>query len=265
MNRKRTQAFTLIELLVVISIIALLIAILLPALGAARESANKMQNSVSLRSLHQAQVIFSQENKGYYTGLDSNGEVLTAAAIEQAFDVGAGVVYGNYGTFVVPRFGILASAGVVAYEHLVSPKDIDRERWDGVSSFSHRYVSYAMLDIQVDDSPSRRAWRDDGNSQTPIMSDRSTWTATGNITEGSSLWSDDIWQGGVAWSDGHTTFENTPELEDTSLARDKIAVDGLIDGYTASNYGGESRGSHVRMIKRNNNETNGTYTLGFAP
>lgn len=48
---KRTSGFTLIELLVVISIIVLLIAILLPALGAARVSARDSQSLSNVRQI----------------------------------------------------------------------------------------------------------------------------------------------------------------------------------------------------------------------
>ncbi len=60
------RAFTLIELLVVISIIALLIAILLPALSKARESAIWTQCLVNQRSVFQAATAIATDGKGIY-------------------------------------------------------------------------------------------------------------------------------------------------------------------------------------------------------
>ncbi len=62
----RQNGFTLIELLVVISIIALLIAILLPVLGSATESARRTQCSVNTRSVANTNIALGVDNKGRY-------------------------------------------------------------------------------------------------------------------------------------------------------------------------------------------------------
>jgi len=63
-NRAAQAGFTLIELLVVISIIALLIAILLPALSAAQRSAKQLQCMSNVRQLATAGYAFSTDHDG---------------------------------------------------------------------------------------------------------------------------------------------------------------------------------------------------------
>ena len=70
---RRARAFTIVELLVVVSIIALLIGILLPAIGKARDQAQLTKSQANLRQLGQATAIYSAEwNDRQFTLTDDN-------------------------------------------------------------------------------------------------------------------------------------------------------------------------------------------------
>jgi prepilin-type N-terminal cleavage/methylation domain-containing protein/prepilin-type processing-associated H-X9-DG protein len=66
--RVSRAGFTLVELLVVIGIIALLLSILLPALGKARKQANTVACAANLRSILQGMRMYAEEHKGWIPG-----------------------------------------------------------------------------------------------------------------------------------------------------------------------------------------------------
>ncbi len=100
-NRSRA-AFTLVELLVVIGIIALLIALLLPALKRAREAANTVVCSSNMRQIGLAVQGYVMDNKGY----------LPLSFYTPKFPIPAGKKYEMVWMRLLVKYGIKASSGM---------------------------------------------------------------------------------------------------------------------------------------------------------
>jgi type II secretory pathway pseudopilin PulG len=101
MYRSKPGAFTLVELLVVIGIIALLISILLPALGRARDQAQRVRCLSNMKQLHLAFFEYAARNKdqvplGYTNGFRQMNYMLY-----------------NGGSNTFQLYGVLWNAGIV--------------------------------------------------------------------------------------------------------------------------------------------------------
>ncbi|HVT83450.1 MAG TPA: type II secretion system protein, partial [Phycisphaerae bacterium] len=96
MKVAKTRGFTLIELLVVVAIIAVLIAILLPSLGSARELSKRTVCAANLKGIGQASAIYSaqfndQVAQHYHSDTCYWGIDMPSPTGDALLDVAAGV------------------------------------------------------------------------------------------------------------------------------------------------------------------------------
>ena len=189
MSKKR--AFTLIELLVVISIIALLIGILLPTLGAARKTALRMKSNARVRGILAACIQYSQSNQDSYPGLGKD-ETTYAADFDHA---------GR-------RYQIMLDGQFFTAEYIVSPAETSKTpNSQLMAGTPTSHFSYAMLKIgdSTADAGRRNEWAATLNSEAPAIFDRETAAGVGGAAR--SIHSDTDWRGSVAYNDNHTLFE----------------------------------------------------------
>ena len=138
----RPAAFTLIELLVVISIIALLIGILLPALGAARDSARTLNCLANVRSLSQAGYTFATDHKQHLQATAESDSVKASNwAKYQAYRNDSNRTLKDWASALVPYMGGSNDATFVDADPSVSkafvcPSDPDMELADPGHKFS---------------------------------------------------------------------------------------------------------------------------------
>jgi prepilin-type N-terminal cleavage/methylation domain-containing protein len=88
---RREGAFTLIELLVVIAIIALLIGILLPAIGRARQTAQDLRCAANNRSIGSAMLQYSNDYRDWFPVIPPPESVTNIAAIMERQQYAGGV------------------------------------------------------------------------------------------------------------------------------------------------------------------------------
>lgn len=103
---RKSRGFTLVELLVVIGIIAVLIAMIMPALNRSRQAARRIVCLSNLRQLTMAWISYSGEHKGMLVSSATNDDTTWVNAGDGSDSLTTGALYpyiGNTAIYLCPN------------------------------------------------------------------------------------------------------------------------------------------------------------------
>ena len=223
---KANGAFTLIELLVVMGIIALLLAILLPALGKARATAKRVKDSTQVQQIHKGFLTLARDFNGVFPtpGLidrvgnipgkgaedllvNTHANMYSAAIMQHAFDTNVLVCPAEVSTAVLAFANFNFDKYNVTAANDLYWDDAFKSDLNAISN-----VSYGTL--HLDGTRKSKEWKDTYNSKFAVLANRGVKdgslvpTDYNNSKTLAIHGGDKQWEGNVCFNDNHVAYEN---------------------------------------------------------
>jgi prepilin-type N-terminal cleavage/methylation domain-containing protein len=288
----KKRAFTLIELLVVIAIIALLVSILLPALGKARQAARRIKDATQVRNVVQAMTIFATGNDDLYptpsvldpanqtsalTGIskDITGNILSVLIWNGSISTELCISPAEANTGRIVRFD------GYEFDQPTGAPSVQQAQWDpkfkGVyqepgepTTANNANTGNNSYAHNIPFGKRKRYWSNTFATTEAVFGNRgptyteTAWPTTGRYT----LTNNDTgtgsttllihggrqsWEGNIGYNDGHTTFETKPNPDGVTYTRTQANPKSVSDNLFVNETNEQGGSTSVTDIGSNSN------------